>query len=83
MMACDCFLHVLRFLHFENNEDPPNREDANYNRLWKIKKVFDTVNNKFCEMYNPTERLAVDEMIVMYKGRVIFRQYITKKYKEI
>jgi len=39
------------------------------------------VNNKFCELYNPTEQLAVDEVIVLYKGRVVFRQYIPKKYK--
>jgi hypothetical protein len=77
----DRFLHVLRFLHFENNEDPPNHDDPNYDRLWKIRKVFDTLNNKFCEMYNPTEHLAVDEVIVSYKGRVIFRQYIPKKHK--
>ena len=32
-------------------------------------------------MYNPTEHLAVDEVIVLYKGRVIFRQYIPKKQK--
>ena len=81
VMARDRFLHILRFLHFENNEDPPNRDDANYDRLWKIRKVFDTLNNKFCEMYNPTEYLAVDEVIVLFKGRVIFRQYIPKKHK--
>ena len=32
-------------------------------------------------MYCPTEHLAVDEVIVLYKGRVIFRQYVPKKRK--
>ena len=32
-------------------------------------------------MYNPTEHLAVDEVIVLYKGRVIFQQYSPKKRK--
>jgi hypothetical protein len=81
VMPRDSFLHILRFLHFENNEDPPNRDDPHYDRLWKIRKVFDTLNNKFCEMYNPTEHLAVDEVIMLYKGRVIFQQYIPKKHK--
>ena len=75
IMAHDHFFHILRFLHFENNDNP------NYNRLWKIRKIFDTLNNKFCELYNPTEHLAVDEVIVLYKGRVVFRQYIPKKHK--
>jgi hypothetical protein len=47
VMARDSFLHILRVLHFENNEDPPNRGDPNYDRLWKIRKVFDTLNTNF------------------------------------
>ena len=80
-MVRDRFFHILRFLHFENNEDPPNRDNPNYDRLWKIRKIFDILNNKFCELYNPSEHLAVDEVIVLFKGRVIFRQYIPKKHK--
>ena len=80
-MARNRFFHILRFLHFENNEYTRNHDDPNYDRLWKVWKIFDTLYNKFCEMYNPTEHLAVDEVIVFYKGRVVFRQYIPKKYK--
>jgi hypothetical protein len=83
VMACDRFFHILRFLHFENNDDLPNRDDPDYYRLWKIRKVLDTLNNTFCEMYNPTEHLAVDKVIVLYKGRVIFWQYIPKKHKRL
>ena len=39
------------------------------------------MNNKFCELYNLTENLAVEELIVLYKGRVAFQQYIPKKYR--
>ena len=81
VMARDCFFHIVRFLHFEDNDNSPSRDDPDYSRLWKIRKIFDILNNKFCEMYNPTEHLAVDEVIVLYKGRVIFRQYIPKKRK--
>ena len=80
-MARDRFFHILRFLHFENNDYPPNHDDPDYDRLWKIRKIFGTLNNKFCELYNPTEHLAVDKVIVLNKGRVIFQQYIPKKYK--
>ena len=45
VMARDRFFHILRFLHFENNDDPY------CDRLWKIRKIFDTLNNKFCELY--------------------------------
>jgi hypothetical protein len=32
-------------------------------------------------LYNPTEHLALDEVIILYKGRVVFRQYIPNKHK--
>jgi hypothetical protein len=38
-MAPDRFFHILRFFHFENNNDPPNHDDPDYNRLWKIQKI--------------------------------------------
>jgi hypothetical protein len=33
----------------------------------------------FSKFYNPSEHFAVDEVTVKFKGRVIFKQYITKK----
>jgi len=44
-------------------------------------RLFDLRSNKFCELYNPTEHLAADEVIVLYEGIVVFRQYIPKKHK--
>jgi len=81
VVASDRFFNILRFLHFENNDDPPNQDDPDKDVIWKIRKIFDMLNNKFCEMCNPTERLAVDELIVLYKLRAAFQQYIPKKHK--
>jgi len=39
------------------------------------------LDNNYAKFYNPLENLAVDEVIVKYGGRVIFRQYIPKKRK--
>ena len=40
------------------------------------------LNEAYAKFYNPSEHLAVDEVIVKFKGRVIFRQYIPKKRKD-
>jgi hypothetical protein len=80
-MACHPFFHILRFLHFENNGDTLNHDDTDYNRLWKRGTIFQTLNNIFCEMYYPTDRLSVEEVIVLYQERVAFQQYIPKKNK--
>jgi len=37
--------------------------------------------DNYTKFYNPSENLAVDEVIVKYRGRVIFRQYNPKKIK--
>ena len=50
-------------------------------RLWKIRDLFEILNATFSKFYNPSENLAVDEVIVSFKGRVIFKQYIPKKRK--
>jgi hypothetical protein len=49
--------------------------------LWKIRKLFEVLIEKFSKFCNPSEHLAIDEVIVKYEGRVIFRQYILKKHK--
>jgi len=73
----DKFLHIL---HFADNSQRPDKGKEN-DRLWKLRTVFDTLNNTYAKFYNPSEHLAEDEVIVKFKGRVAFRQYIPKKRK--
>jgi hypothetical protein len=40
---------------------------------------FDTLILVYAKFYNPSKNLAVDEVNVKFKGRVIFRQYVPKK----
>ena len=74
------FLHILRFLRFADNSQRPD-EGKEYDRLWKLRTVFDKLNEAYAKFYNPSEHLAVDEVMVKFKGRVIFKQYIPKKRK--
>jgi len=67
-------------LHFADNSRRPDT-DEEYDRLWKIRTVFYTLNQAYPKFYNPLEHFAVDEVIVKFQGRVIFRQYIPKKRK--
>ena len=43
--------------------------------------IFDKLNDVYAKYYTPTERLAIVEIIVLFKGRSIFIQFIPKKYK--
>jgi hypothetical protein len=55
--------------------------EDNYDRLCKIWDIFEILYRMSSKFYNPSENLAIDEMIVLFKARVIFRQYIPKKHK--
>jgi len=59
----------------------PGRTDENFDRPWKIRDLSEYLNATFSKFYNPSENLAIDEVIVSFKGRVIFKQYIPKKRK--
>ena len=82
-MKRDRYFHVLRFLHFTDNKNEPDMTDENSDRLWKMRNLFEILNEKFSKFYSPSERLTVDEVIVLYKGRVIFRQCLPKKHERL
>jgi hypothetical protein len=46
-----------------------------------MRNIFDKLNNVYAKYYSPTEHLAIDEITVLFEGRVIFKQYIPKKHK--
>jgi len=79
-MTRDRFLHILRFLHFAGNSQRPDK-GKEYDRLWKLRTLFDKLNEVYAKFSNPSEHLAVDKVIVKFKGRVIIRQNIPKKRK--
>jgi hypothetical protein len=39
------------------------------------------LNVAYSKFYNPSEHLAIDEVIVLFKGKVAFKQYIPEKHK--
>ena len=79
MMKRDRYLHILRYLHFTDNRNEPDKTDENFDRLWKIQDLSEILNATFSKCYNPSENLAIDEVIVSIKGRVIFKEHTPNK----
>ena len=77
----DRLYHVLRFLHFIDNKNEHDKTDKN-SIDWKIRAVFDKLSDSYAKYYSLTDHLAVDEIIVLFTGRVNFKQYIPKKHKQ-
>ncbi|XP_069176049.1 piggyBac transposable element-derived protein 4-like [Procambarus clarkii] len=73
-MLQDRFHLILRHLHFENNAN----EDR-HDRLWKVRKVFSDLRGKFRDYLVPGQNVVIDESLVLFKGRLAFKQYIPSK----
>lgn len=73
-MSRDRFLIILRCLHFSRNEE--GTED---DKLKKVSMMVDYFNKKMDEIYYPCRELSLDEGMVLWRGRLLFRQYIKGK----
>ena len=71
----DLFKVILRFLHFNDNAIY-NAEDADRDRLDKVQPLLDLIRKQCQKVYVPERFLSVDELPVLFKGCVHFRQYI-------
>lgn len=71
-MARDKFLLIFRCLNCEPRPDPNNRSS-------KVQFLIDYFNNKMDSVYYPQKKLCIDEGMVLWRGRLYFRQYIKGK----
>ncbi|XP_015185948.1 PREDICTED: piggyBac transposable element-derived protein 4-like [Polistes dominula] len=71
------FKLLLSNLHFSNNEAIQQN-----NRLGKVLLLLQILTDNYQQIFLPGPEIVVDETIVPWRGRLLFRQYIpTKSYK--
>ena len=58
------------FLHF--GDEPQQPDD----RLAKVRFLINHLNNTMPEIYTPHKELSLDESMMLWRGRLVFRQYI-------
>ena len=78
VMPCNRFQLLLEFFHFKDNSNY-NPQDANRDRLFKIRPVLDYLMDNFKNEYTPDKHIAIDEELLLWKGRLGFKQYIPNK----
>lgn len=74
LMTRDRFKSILKYLHFADNEKA-DQED----RLYKISQLLNLVLTNFQKILTPGAELVIDESMIPWRGRLIFRQYIPNK----
>ncbi|XP_046679217.1 piggyBac transposable element-derived protein 4-like [Homalodisca vitripennis] len=80
-MSRDRWLLIMRCLHFSKNAQV-NVNEQNDNRLEKVDLLISTFNSVMSTVYYPGKELSIDESMMLWRGRLLFRQYIkNKKHK--
>jgi hypothetical protein len=59
------------------------KTDKKYDGLQKIRPFSDVLSDTNAKLYIPSEHLTVDEVIVLFNERVIFKHYMPKKHKHL
>ena len=78
IMTRDHFLLMIKVLHFADNTSY-DANDPNRDRLFKIRQMTEMINERCRAVYSPCEDLSLDESLVLFKGRLLFKQYIKTK----
>src|SRR5687768_7856401 len=73
-MARNRYKEIMQYLHFANNKQQP----AN-NWMYKVQNILDNLLRKFEKYLNPHQNLCVDKSLLLFKGRLKFKQYVPSK----
>ena len=76
LMSRDRFLLIRRFLDFVDNSGYQRGVSG---KLFKIKPVLEYIQSKIESLFHPGKFFAVDESLLLWKGRLSWKQYIPKK----
>ena len=78
VMRRDRFLLLIKFLHFADNSTY-NHNDPGRDKLFKLREVMNLMRRRCSSVYSPGKNLSMDESLVLFKGRLSFKQYISSK----
>ena len=78
LMTVKHFEKLKRYIHFNNNDDALPKTPKEFDKLFKIRSLIDSVLPK-CQAIPTEEHHSIDEQIIPTKGRSGLRQYLPKK----
>ena len=75
VMSRNRFQLLWKFLHFSDNTTIDTAADP----LAKVKWVLEHLTERFRRMFQPSDRIAIDEGMLLWRGRLEFRVYNPSK----
>ncbi|XP_018573042.1 piggyBac transposable element-derived protein 4 [Anoplophora glabripennis] len=74
IMPRDRFMTILKYLHFADNTFL-----SGSNRLYKIQPLINMLSSRFRDVLMPGKEIVIDESMIPFRGRLVFRQCIPNK----
>jgi hypothetical protein len=81
VMSLKWFLKILRFIHLNDINNIPKRNEADYDNLYRLRPLLSRLNKVIKEAFSPIRFLSVVESMVAFKGRSSLKQYMPLKPK--
>ena len=78
IMSVKRFGTIKQYFHLSDNAALKKKGDENYDPLFKIRHLVNHIRS-WCQSIEPTINQSIDEMMVPFKGRLNFKQYMPKK----
>ena len=66
------FAEILSNLHVNDNLVMPK---DNNDRLYKLRPLIKSLNNRYVKLYNVSKQVSIDESMILFKGRSSLKQY--------
>ncbi|XP_050532911.1 piggyBac transposable element-derived protein 3-like [Daktulosphaira vitifoliae] len=78
-MSVNRFSWFLTHLHLCDNNLQPNKNEINYDKLYKVRPLIDSLSKIFLHHYIPNKNQSIDESMIRFKGRHSIKQYMPMK----
>ena len=79
VMPRNRFLLLMRFWHCSDNSKEPARKAPDRDRLYKVRPLLTKLQTQFQTVYKPCKFIATDESLLLWKGQLVFKQYVPLK----
>lgn len=70
----------MRCLHFSKANPFTASVPQSTSRTEKVDEIVNYFNTKMASIYSTAKQLSLDEAMVLWRGRLVFRQYIKSKH---
>ena len=70
------FRDIFKYLHLNDNDKMSPRDNPDFDKLFKVRPLVDSLKANFKLQYKPHEVLSVDEAMIRFKGRTSLVQYM-------